>query len=217
MVNYPDDSIEKNFLSCGRTVCGIDEVGRGAWAGPLVLAAVVPGEGTIEGVRDSKKISAKKRKFLSLQIWNWAKAIGIGEVSNSEIDEIGLARSLTLGANRAIEQVRRSHGNIDVVLLDGPFDFIGDKKSEVVTVVKGDDTSHLIACASIVAKVYRDNLMCSSEIAGRYHDFVFESNKGYPSKIHKQALKKYGPTELHRISWNILEQPFSQTSLEVLV
>ncbi len=214
---YPDNKIESEIIARGKSVCGIDEVGRGAWAGPLVLAAVVPGEGTIEGVRDSKKISAKKREVLAEQIRMWSKAIGIGVVSNKEIDKIGMSQAITLGAKRAITEVELTGITIDEILLDGHYDFLKDSKRVVRTFVKGDNISHVIAAASIVAKVYRDTWMASKEIASHYPDFVFKSNKGYPSPTHKLALRNLGPTPLHRVSWNIFEDSFSNPVQEALI
>lgn len=206
---YPNDDLEREVISTGSIVCGMDEVGRGAWAGPLVLAAVIPGVGTIPGVRDSKKLSAKKREVLSREIRAWAKGIGIGSVTNVEIDNIGLNRAITLGAHRALENLEQTSIFADTVLLDGQYDFICDNKYIVKTIVKGDNVSHAIAAASIVAKVFRDNYMCSDEVAKKYPLFGFEKNKGYPAPMHKNELAKVGPTPLHRISWNILGDSFS--------
>jgi ribonuclease HII len=214
---FPDDKIEREVLSRGKTVCGIDEVGRGAWAGPLVLAAVVPGDGMIDGVRDSKKISPKKRESLAKEIHSWATSIGFGVVSNSEIDEMGLSRAITLGSKRALIQVEQSGISIDEVLLDGNYDFLKDSKKTVRTYIKGDNLSHLIAAASIVAKVYRDNMMASEAVAGKYPEFMFESNKGYPSPVHKTALSQLGATPIHRVSWNIFQDSFPKSGQEALI
>lgn len=208
-VLYPNDDLEREIIADGSILCGMDEVGRGAWAGPLVLAAVIPGVGTIPGVRDSKKISSKKREVLDLKIRDWAQGIGIGSVTNVEIDQIGLARAITLGAHRALENLERTSIFADTVLLDGHYDFICDKKYKVKTIIKGDNVSHAIAAASIVAKVFRDEYMSSDEVASKYPLFGFEKNKGYPAPIHKNELAKVGPTPLHRISWNIFGDSFS--------
>lgn len=200
----PDDHIEKALAHSGDVVCGMDEVGRGAWAGPLVLAAVIPGEGTIDGVKDSKKVSPKKRQVLSQEIHGWAKGIGFGIVTNNEIDEWGMSKALTVGAHRALTQLQSTSIGVDHVLLDGHYDFIKHETIRTTTIIKGDNASHAIAAASIVAKVYRDDWMSSSEVAGIYEAFCFEKNKGYPAPIHKEALARLGPTPLHRISWDIL-------------
>lgn len=205
VTSYPSDEIESAIYADGRVVCGMDEVGRGAWAGPLVIAAVIPGVGTIDGVRDSKKIAQKKREKLSGEIASWAKGIGIGVVSNREIDEIAMAQAITLCAHRALQDLENNAESPDCILLDGHYDFVRNNKYDIVTIVKGDNASHCIAAASIIAKVYRDNFMASEPIINNYPDFCFEKNKGYPSPVHKDALRKNGPTPLHRISWNILE------------
>lgn len=202
-IQHPDDQIEKSYFDLDQVVCGIDEVGRGAWAGPLVLACVVPGTGTIDGVRDSKKISPKKREKLNSEIFSWAKAIGIGEVTNSEIDDLGLGCAITLGANRAFENALKQCDQIDCALLDGHYDFLKRKDTETRTIVKGDNISHAIAAASIVAKVYRDDLMSRQDLQDEFPSFKFASNKGYPAPVHRQALVDHGPTRLHRVSWSI--------------
>ncbi|MFN8015495.1 MAG: ribonuclease HII [Acidimicrobiia bacterium] len=201
---YPGNEIEQKLIVAGKTVCAMDEVGRGAWAGPLVIACVIPGAGTIEGVRDSKKISIKKREQLSEKIWAWAKTIGIGATSNEEIDKYGLGRCLTIAAIRALENIDKLF-KPDYVLLDGSHNFIKNNSYEVQTIVKGDNISHAIAAASIVAKVYRDNIMSSTECIDKYGVYGFEKNKGYPSPAHRQALSQYGPCDMHRVSWNIFE------------
>lgn len=205
----PTDEIERSLCVDSSLVCGIDEVGRGAWAGPLVMACVIPGKGTINGVRDSKKVSEKNRVRLAQEIALWSDGIGIGIVSNNEIDEIGMSRALKECAHRSIVDLENNGYKADKILLDGHYDFVQSKKHQTTTVVKGDDKSHLIAAASIVAKVYRDSYMASQEVSGIYPEFYFEKNKGYPSPVHKEALKVYGPTPLHRISWKILD-PISQ-------
>ncbi len=204
----PTDEIEAEFFARGSVVCGMDEVGRGAWAGPLVLAAVIPGSGTIDGVKDSKRISPKKRSILAPEIYAWAKGVGIGIVTNEEIDQWGMSKSLHIGAQRTLDDLEKNATAVDAVLLDGSFDFIRNKKYNVTTIVKGDNVSHAIAAASVVAKVFRDDYMSGNEVAARYPEFCFEKNKGYPAPVHREALKSCGPTPLHRISWDILGDTF---------
>ena len=136
---YPTNDIEYAYIKNSQIVAGMDEVGRGSWAGPLVMAAVIPGEGTIPGVRDSKKISQKKRELLVPIISHWAVGIAIGTVSNNEIDEFGMSQSLKLCAHRTIKNLEEIIGHIDVVLLDGNIDFLerGDIKTELI--IKGDN------------------------------------------------------------------------------
>ncbi len=215
-IQFPTDELERSLSKNINLVCGIDEVGRGAWAGPLVMAAVVPGDGVIEGVRDSKKVSEKNRIRLAQEIALWAKGIGIGVVDNREIDEIGMARALRECSLRALADLEELDLFAKHILLDGHYDFIQSSKYEVTTVVKGDDKSHLIAAASIVAKVHRDTYMASEHVAGKYPDFCFEKNKGYPSPDHKNALKNDGPTEFHRVSWKILDDVSTKNNLQAL-
>lgn len=200
---YPDCDIESEYMQNNNIVAAMDEVGRGSWAGPLVMAAVVPGEGIIEGVRDSKKILPKKRESLSKEIVNWARSYSIGIVDNLEIDKWGMSKSLKICAQRTLDNLLEKIPKIDVVLLDGNIDFINRNNVKTILITKGDNISHAIACASIIAKVHRDNFMSSPEIAGRYADFCFDKNKGYPAPVHKDALKRLGATPLHRISWDI--------------
>lgn len=200
---FPSNDIEEEYISHGQVVAGMDEVGRGSWAGPLVMAAVVPGIGTLNGVRDSKKIAQKKRESLVSVIQDWAIAFSIGEVTNNEIDELGMSKALKLCASRTLDNLEAKIGKIGVVLLDGNIDFLQRSKTKTELIIKGDNFSHAIACASILAKVHRDTYMSSEEIAGKYIDFCFEKNKGYPAPVHKEALKKLGATPIHRISWDI--------------
>jgi ribonuclease HII len=197
---FPSCDIENEIVNNGHIVAGMDEVGRGSWAGPLVMAAVIPGTGTVDGVRDSKKIAQKKREFLFQQIVDWCQGYAFGVVTNDEIDEWGMSKSLYVCANRAIVSLNQQ---IDIVLLDGNIDYIKHEYTKTELIIKGDNFSHCIAAASILAKVHRDQYMASDEVAGRYPDFCFEKNKGYPAPVHKDALKNLGATPLHRISWDI--------------
>ena len=186
----------------------MDEFGRGFVAGSFVLAAVIPGNAVLPGVRDSTKLTQNKRQILDLEIRSWAKGIGLGVVSNNEIDEFGLAKAITIGANRTLENLKSNSVKAHTVLLDGHYDFICNSDYSVRTIIKGDNVSHAIAAASIIAKVYRDNYMSSKEVTDLYPEFSFEKNKGYPAPVHKKALTELGPTPLHRISWNIFGDSF---------
>jgi ribonuclease HII len=127
----------------------------------------------------------------------------MGVVTNNEIDEWGMSKALTIASHRALRQLSKQSMDVEHVLLDGHWNFIKREKYKVTTIVKGDDTSHAIAAASIVAKVYRDSYMSSRRVAGKYRPFCFESNKGYPAPVHIEALHEHGPTPLHRVSWDI--------------
>ena len=200
---FPTSAIEHEYISHGLTVGGMDEVGRGSWAGPLVMAAVIPGVGVIEGVRDSKKIAPKKRELLSKEIIDWAKCYSVGVVTNNEIDQWGMSKALKICATRTLKGLQDHVANVDVILLDGNIDFLVECEIKTELIIKGDNFSHVIACASIIAKVYRDNYMSSETVAGKYKEFYFEKNKGYPAPVHNEALKRLGATPLHRVSWDI--------------
>ena len=196
----PNLRLEREFWSAGEeVVVGIDEVGRGAWAGPLTLAAVVlPRDRRVYGVRDSKQLSEARREELFDRVKDWCQAVGVGHVDHDECDSLGMSEAQRLAARRALDSL----GVVpDRVLVDGPWDFVGT--GNVTTVVKGDATCLSIAAASIVAKVSRDRLM--RDEAGNHPGFDFERNKGYPCPRHKLALKGYGPTRIHRRSWAFMD------------
>lgn len=190
---------EQHWQSGAAVVVGLDEVGRGAWAGPLTIAAVVLPRGRrVYGVRDSKQLTEARREQLFDRVTEWCDAVGVGHVDHDECDAIGMSEAQRLAARRALESL----GVVpDVVLVDGPWDFVGS--GSVETIVKGDTVCLSIAAASIVAKVTRDRIMRAA--ADNYPAFDFERNKGYPCPRHKLALKGYGPTPLHRRSWSFMD------------
>ena len=176
----------------GRTVCGIDEAGRGPLAGPVCAAAVLLPEGlVIDGLNDSKKLSEKKRDLLFPVIQENALAFGIGFADEKEIDEINILQATFLAMRRAFDAMQR---RCDYVLVDGnrmpPMPVPGE------TVVKGDAKSPSIAAASILAKVSRDRVML--EYAKQYPEYQFEKHKGYGTKAHVEALRAFGPSPIHR-------------------
>lgn len=191
-------------------VVGIDEVGRGALAGPLVVACVaLPDEPQIVGLDDSKKLSPKRREELAAQIDELALGVGIARVEPEEIDACGMAASLRVAMLRALTACKSdlaSRGNDDdiaTVLIDGNPVHIHEGE---LCVVKGDGKIACIAAASIAAKVARDKLMCT--YAQDYPAYGFESNKGYGSAAHIAALKEQGASRIHRRSFlgNILAE-----------
>lgn len=190
---------KEHWRSGAAVVVGLDEVGRGAWAGPLTIAAVVlPRDRRVYGVRDSKQLSEARREQLFDRVTEWCDAVGVGHVAHDECDAIGMSEAQRLAARRALESL----GVVpDVVLVDGPWDFVGGGRVE--TIVKGDAVCLSIAAASIVAKVTRDRIMRAA--AEDHPAFDFERNKGYPCARHKLALKGYGPTSLHRRSWSFMD------------
>jgi ribonuclease HII len=206
---HPDPTLEveeRCWAAGDRVVCGLDEVGRGAWAGPATIAAVVPGREPIPGVRDSKQMSPAARERGAAAVRGWAVAIGIGHASPRECDELGMTRALRLAGTRALAGIEAQGLVPDRILLDGTHDFLG-LGARVTTVVKGDATCLSIAAASVVAKVTRDALM--AEAAEHFPAYGFEGNKGYPAPVHVMALNGYGPTTIHRTSWSYVDDlPF---------
>jgi ribonuclease HII len=179
-------------------ILGIDEVGRGPWAGPLVIGAVVLGDASIEGLTDSKKLTKKRREELDPLIRSQAAGFGLGWVHADEIDKIGLSEALKLATIRAVEQVNATYHEI---IIDGTINFLKEtsKGSYVTTLPKGDLLIPSISAASIIAKVARDNFMAEQDIL--YPGYNFKSHVGYGTAAHKLAIEKLGVTPLHRTSF----------------
>lgn len=175
-------------------IVGIDEVGRGSWAGPLVVGAVVMGGETIEGLTDSKKLTAKKRETLSLQIKQTARGIGIGWVSAKIIDQIGISKSLTLATQRALAGVNCEY---DQIIIDGTVKLIDDPR--VTTMKQADLLVPSVSAASIIAKVARDSYMHT--IAESFPGYGFEKHVGYGTSAHQSAITQLGVSPLHRMSF----------------
>ena len=186
---------EALFAQGYQLVCGVDEAGRGPLAGSVCAAAVIlPPHLEIPGLDDSKKLSDKRRRELFPIIKEQAIAYGIGLASHEEIDEINILQATFLAMQRAIDQLE---GKADLALIDGNRQ--KDFGLPVVTVVKGDSLSASIAAASVLAKVTRDDLML--EMAETYPEYGFEIHKGYGTKAHYEALRKYGASPIHRQSF----------------
>lgn len=178
-----------------KCVCGIDEAGRGPLAGPVFAACVVlPRNVIIDGVDDSKKISAKKRELLYDKIINEAVAYSIATASVEEIETINILQATFLAMKRAYDGLSV---NSDIALVDG--NRSPSLPVKVVPIVKGDAISESIASASILAKVARDRYMLS--LAEKYPEYQFEKHKGYGTKLHRQMIKEYGPCAVHRMSF----------------
>lgn len=189
-----DNDILKKYT--GKLICGVDEVGRGPLAGPVVACAVIMGNEKIDGVKDSKKLSAKKREALNKEIIEKAKAIGIGVVDEKVIDEINIKQATRLAMRIAVTDLKDKSGNIvrpDVVMIDAENI---DMDIEQVSIIKGDELIYEISCASIVAKVLRDSYFI--ELDEKYPGYDFLNNKGYGTKKHREALLEMGPTPIHR-------------------
>jgi ribonuclease HII len=180
-------------------VVGVDEVGRGAWAGPLsVGAAVVPKDSRVYKIRDSKMLTESEREALFDRVADWCIAWSVGHASHEECDQLGMSAAQRLAARRALEGLRIQP---DRVLIDGNWDFVGGGRTTMI--VKGDATTVSISAASVLAKVTRDRFMRAE--AENYPAFNFEGNKGYPCPVHKAALQAWGPTTLHRRSWAFMD------------
>ena len=183
-------------------IAGVDEVGRGPLAGPVVAAACIfDRDVDIVGIDDSKKLSEKKREQFFDEIKDKALAYGIGEASCEVIDEINILEATKLAMKRAIDEAdkmleSKGRDRIQIVIFDAVK--INDLKKEQMSVIKGDQTYFSVAAASILAKVTRDNLM--KEYDKVYPEYGFASNKGYGTKAHYEGIKKAGITEIHRKS-----------------
>lgn len=197
----PTLAVERRMWELGRqVVVGMDEVGRGSWAGPLMVgAAVLPTNKRVYGVRDSKMLTEGQRERLFDRVAGWCSAWAVGAASVEECDQIGMADAQRLAARRAIEGLGVTP---DHVLLDGKWDFVG--LGSTTRIVRGDATCLSIAAASILAKVTRDRIMRTE--AEQYPGFEFDSNKGYPCPRHKMALHAYGPSAIHRRTWIFMER-----------
>lgn len=188
---------EQNAVNAGyKVVCGIDEAGRGPLAGPVHAAAVILPIGLeIEGLNDSKKLSEKKREQLFDVICEKAIDYSIGVATEKEIDEINILNATFLAMHRAVEGLKIKP---DYALIDGnqypKIPFVAEE-----TVVKGDAKSMSIAAASILAKVSRDRFML--EKAKEYPEYCFEKHKGYGTKVHYEAIKEFGPSPMHRLTF----------------
>jgi ribonuclease HII len=188
--------IENSLYAEGyELICGVDEAGRGPLAGPVCAAAVILPKGVeIPGLNDSKKLSDKKRRELFPVIQEKALAWGIGWASHGEIDEINILQATYLAMERAVEALKTKP---EFLLIDG--NRAKDFGIPTRTVVKGDSLSASIAAASILAKVSRDNVMV--ELAKEYPAYGFEIHKGYGTKAHYEALREYGHSPIHRLSF----------------
>ena len=172
-----------------KLVAGVDEVGRGCLAGPVIAAAVILRK-NIPGLKDSKKLSKKKREELSVIIMQ-NSYFSFGSSSPKEIDEINILQASLLAMKRAILNLSVEPGKI---LIDGIHK--PDLNTDTQTIISGDSYIDEISAASIIAKVYRDNLMMQFD--KKYPNFYFSSHMGYGTKMHKAAIKKYGITPIHR-------------------
>lgn len=214
----------KHFYTKGVIEAGCDEAGRGPLAGPVVAAAVVLPQnfGLFENLllelNDSKQLSEKKREALRPIILDCAIAYGIGSCSALEIDSINILNASFLAMHRALDAVtkmlqkRRPKQIIEHIIVDGnrfhPYrDSVSSKKERLVPyhcIVKGDAKYASIAAASILAKTERDHIMTA--LAQEYPQYKWDSNKGYPTKAHREAIEKFGPSPYHRMTYALLPE-----------
>ena len=198
-------TIEAEYWQEGvERVAGVDEAGRGCLAGPVVAAAcILPSDcDPLEGVRDSKLTRPSEREALVRLIAERCVAVGVGAASRREIDRLNVRRATVLAMQRALRRL----GSWDQALIDGPLPPEFDK-DDAVGIIDGDAISPSIACASIVAKTVRDRLMV--KLARRHPEYHWETNVGYGTAYHRQALIEHGPTCHHRFSF----RPVSQLAL----
>jgi ribonuclease HII len=175
-------------------VVGIDEVGRGAWAGPLVVGAVLLGDISIAGLTDSKLLSKKQRNQLDIEIRQKARAIGLGWVSAKQIDAVGLSEALKLASRRALTHIKQDYVSI---IIDGTIALIDDPR--VTLIKKADLLVPAVSAASIIAKVARDNYMAHMDMV--FPGYTFSSHVGYGTRVHQEAINRLGVTPLHRLSF----------------
>jgi ribonuclease HII len=196
----PNLAVERRMWDLGHeVVVGVDEVGRGAWAGPIsVGAVVVPRNSRVYKIRDSKMLTEYEREALFDRVAEWCVAWSVGHASHDECDELGMSTAQRLAARRALEGLGLRP---DRVLIDGNWDFVGG--GNTTKIVRGDATTVSISAASVLAKVTRDRIMRAE--AEHYPAFNFEGNKGYPCPIHKAALQAWGPSTVHRRTWAFMD------------
>ena len=200
----PTLEIEQELRTAGaRVVAGIDEVGKGSWAGPLVVcAAVVRTDIEVDDLvaRDSKALTEKRREamfdIVAAQCSSWA----LGVVGADECDRLGMSNAQRLATKRAVMSMGVE---VDAVVADGKWDFVTPLVPRVVMRVKADAVSASVAAASVLAKVSRDRMM--REFAAVHPHWNFEGNKGYPCPKHRDGLRQHGTSPIHRVSWAFME------------
>jgi ribonuclease HII len=218
---FPTLDVERGFLAPGVTLlAGVDEVGRGALAGPVSVGIAVvdlADHGLLAGVRDSKLLKPEDRERLEPLVREWAVGSAVGHASSAEIDALGIVGALRLAGTRAWFEILASGVHPDLVLLDGSHNWLSPQsqgslfdaepsgpacEAPVHTRVKADMSCLSVAAASVLAKVARDHIMLG--LHEEYPAFGWNENKGYATSFHRDALRALGPTPYHRTSWNLL-------------
>jgi ribonuclease HII len=197
----------KRYYSKGQIEAGCDEAGRGCLAGPVFAAAVILDEKKpIKGLNDSKKLNEKKRNELRLEIEENALSFGVAMLNNHDIDKHNILKASFMAMHAALDKLKTEPS---LLLIDGNR-FIPYKKIKHECIIKGDGKYQCIAAASILAKTYRDEYM--SKLHEQYPQYGWKQNMGYPTASHREAIKKYGVTPYHRLSFTLLNE---QLSLEL--
>jgi ribonuclease HII len=211
-VTTPDLAAERSLRASGHSwIAGMDEVGRGAWAGPVTVGvAVVPPKATKRTqprwLRDSKQLSEARRESIFDAVGSWCADWAVGHASPEECDRWGMRVALRLAAQRALAGLSRLP---DALLIDGPLDLVsgpepaaGGFNGSVHPIIGGDARCASVAAASVLAKVVRDRLMRAE--SEHFPPYAFEQNKGYPSPTHQMALRGYGLSSIHRRTWSFV-------------
>ena|ERR1700757_989450 len=191
--------------SVQNAIVGIDEVGRGCWAGPVVAGAVLLSE-PIAGLKDSKKLTKLQRERLAAQIQSAALAVGLGWVEAAVIDEIGLTEAVRLAMRRALERISVSY---DAVIIDGNLNYLMDVPG-TQALIKADDIIPSVSAASIVAKVARDSYMAN--LGEGYSGYRFDTHVGYGTALHLEKLRELGVSDQHRRSFKPIRTLLAESS-----
>ena len=217
---WPHASRERSLFESGaKTIVGIDEVGKGSWAGPLVIGIAMLNREMVfsdepavalGGVRDSKQLSELQREEIFDQVAARCLRWSIGTASALECDQLGMVEAQRLATARGFAAL--AIASVDVAIVDGRWDFVSPHARKVLVEVKADADCVSVAAASVLAKVSRDRMMRS--LAGDYPQWHFDTNKGYPCPKHRAALQGYGPSAIHRTSWAFMPNyvPWLKTS-----
>ncbi|MFN5664635.1 MAG: ribonuclease HII [Bacteroidota bacterium] len=194
----------KRYYSKGQIEAGCDEAGRGCLAGPVFAAAVILDEKRpIKGLDDSKKLNEKKRNELRLEIEKNALSFGVAMLNNQDIDKHNILKASFMAMHAALDKLKTEPS---LLLIDGNR-FIPYRKIKHECIVKGDGKYQCIAAASILAKTYRDEYM--SKLHEQYPQYGWKQNMGYPTASHREAIKNYGVTSYHRLSFTLLNEQLS--------
>ena len=199
----PSLSIEQSLSG---VVCGVDEVGKGSWAGPLVVCVAILARDIDESAfvaRDSKSLSEKKREQLFDVVAHQCQAWALGSATNAECDALGMSAAQRLATTRAFADLAAHGVRPDAAIVDGRWNFVSPNVPRVLMRVKADTESLSVAAASVLAKVSRDRLMRNEAL--QHPHWAFATNKGYPCPKHRAGLREHGVSPLHRTSWAFME------------